>query len=320
MIKSNLEQKPILIEFRGVSKSFKDVQALNQISFSVRRGEILGYIGPNGAGKTTSMKILVGLIQDYSGQVLFEGQIMHQSALRTQIGYLPQETGFQEWRTVYQALWTFGRLSGMNSSLLQNRIPQILNLVDLPDVQDRKIVNLSGGMQQKLKLAQALLHNPSLIILDEPLNGLDPASRHQAKMIIKNFAEQGKTVIFSSHVLSDVQDIADNIAIINRGQLIKLDSPEALQTQFQIGNDLELVFTPDSPICTGFDSIPGVERTEWPNPHRLLIHLLVNADIDAVIHNVLGKVQIQNIRPRNFNLLKPSLEEVYLKLIGGYQQ
>ncbi|MHA1356398.1 MAG: ABC transporter ATP-binding protein [Candidatus Heimdallarchaeota archaeon] len=164
-----------IIEFSNVYKSYKDVKALLGVSFSIKKGEIFGYIGPNGAGKTTTLKILVGLLTDFTGEVKVEKELLanHQN-LGARIGYMPQEVGFQEWRTVNEALVTFGLLSGMDKTDIEKRIPEVLELLGLSESQKRKIKHLSGGMQQKLKLAQALLHNPSILVLDEPLSGLDP--------------------------------------------------------------------------------------------------------------------------------------------------
>ena len=212
----------ICIEFKNVSKAYKDLLALNDISFDVRKGEILGYVGPNGAGKTTTIKILVGLIKDYLGKVYIYGKNIAKDNKETHklIGYHPQEANFQEWRTVNHALKTFGRLSGLKSPQLDNRINKILELINLQDFRDKKIAHLSGGMFQKLRLGQALLHEPEILVLDEPLSGLDPSSRIQFKKIIKELAKKGKTILFSSHILNDVQDIANKIGIINLGQII----------------------------------------------------------------------------------------------------
>jgi ABC-2 type transport system ATP-binding protein len=309
---------PIMVSFKNVSKSYKDVHALSNVSFELRKGEILGYIGPNGAGKTTSMKILVGLIRDYQGQVLINGEDpLHSATIAHTMGYMPQDTGFQEWRSAAHALSTFGLLSGMPRSTLHEKITNILDLVGLGDVADRKIVNFSGGMQQKLKLAQTILHNPDLVILDEPMSGLDPASRYQMKGIIKRLAEEGKTVIFSSHILSDVQDIADRIAIIAKGQLIRLGTPQELQDAFKIGDDIEIKYAPDAPPCPALEKVPGVRLIEKMGSQRYLVHLNPGQDPDTCLQAIYSVIAQQKCRIRTINLLRPSLEDVYLKYVGG---
>lgn len=285
----------------------------------------MGYIGPNGAGKTTSMKILVGLINDYTGEVRFMSEELRSTdRYKSKIGYLPQETGFQEWRTVEHALMTFGLLSGLKSQVLKSKIPQILNLVGLPDSATQKIVTLSGGMQQKLKLAQALIHDPELIVLDEPMNGLDPASRFHMKQVIKQIADEGRTVIFSSHILNDVQDIADSIAILNQGLILKVGSPKELQQQFQIGNDIEVVYAPDENSMNKsknlLTSLDGIAKIDQSGPNRQIFHLSPHVDLDQTMHSLLSLLVANKIKIRKMQLLEPSLEEVYIKYVGGIIQ
>ena len=181
-----------LVVLRGVSKTYGQFQALDDVSFAIRAGEVFGYIGPNGAGKTTTMKILIGLITDFQGDVAIGGCRIPQQIGEAHklLGYLPQNVAFQEWRTVDQALLTFGRLSGLTDTQLEGRIPALLDLLSLSDVRHKKISQLSGGMAQKVGLAQALLHEPKLLVLDEPLGGLDPLSRHQLKEIVLNACQE----------------------------------------------------------------------------------------------------------------------------------
>jgi ABC-2 type transport system ATP-binding protein len=309
----------ICIDFENVSKRYKDLLALDNISFDIRKGEILGYVGPNGAGKTTTIKILVGLIKNYQGNVYIYGQDIanDNKDIHKLIGYHPQEANFQEWRTVNHALKTFGRLSGLKSSYLEDRINQILKLIGLEDFKDKKIVHLSGGMFQKLRLGQALLHEPEILIMDEPLSGLDPTIRFQFKEIIKKFAKEGITSLFSSHILSDVQDIADKIGIINKGKILKIGSPEELQSSFHIGNVIEIVVAENAPLCTDLNDLEEIEFVEKIKSDKQVIHLKSDADIDLSIYKIMSKIKEQKCKIRRFNLLKPSLEEVYLKYVGG---
>ena len=201
------------VVLQGISKGYGQLQALDDVSFTIGAGEVFGYIGPNGAGKTTTMKILTGLITDFQGRVEIGGCRIPQQIGEAHklLGYMPQNVAFQEWRTIEQALLTFGRLSGLTDAQLQARVPALLDLLLLSDVRHKKISQLSGGMAQKVGLAQALLHQPKLLVLDEPLGGLDPLSRHQLKEIVLRLAKSGTTILFSSHILSDVQDVADRV-------------------------------------------------------------------------------------------------------------
>jgi ABC-2 type transport system ATP-binding protein len=307
------------IEFKNVSKSYKEVLALDDISFNIQKGEILGYVGPNGAGKTTTIKILVGLIKDYIGNAYIYGEDIAKDnhEIHKLIGYHPQEANFQEWRTVNHALKTFGRLSGLKSPQLDNQIKKIIELIQLQEFQDKKIVHLSGGMFQKLRLGQALLHEPEILVLDEPLSGLDPSSRIQFKRIIKDLAKKGKTILFSSHILSDVQDIANKIGILNLGQIMKIGTPEELQSSFHIGNIIEIIVAKNTPLCKGLEDLPDIEYIEKIKADKQIIHLKSDIDVDLVIDQIFATLKEEKCKIRNFNLLKPSLEEVYLKYVGG---
>ncbi len=309
----------VCIEFNNVSKSYKDVLALDNISFTIQKGEIFGYIGPNGAGKTTTIKIIVGLIKDFNGDVFVNRNNVITSKKKVQnlIGYHPQEAGFQEWRTVDHAFKTFGRLSGLRSEQLEYRIHEILELVGLTDVRSKKIVHLSGGMFQKLRLGQALLHEPEILILDEPLAGLDPSSRFQFKKVIKKLAKSGITILFSSHILNDVEDIANRIGILHEGKIRKLGTPEDLQSSFQVGNMIEIIVAKNTPLCEDIESLYKVDYVENPKANKQLIHLKSNVDIDLTVSQIMNLLIEQKCRIRSFNLVKPSLEQVYLKYVGS---
>jgi len=308
-----------LISFQGISKSYNKFLALDNISFTINKGDVFGYIGPNGAGKTTTIKILVGLIRDYIGNVYIEGKdISHaRQEIYKILGYHPQEAGFQSWRTVEHALRTFGRLSGLKQNLLELKITEVLKFVNLEEVRNKKIIHLSGGMLQKLRLAQALLNDPQILVLDEPLSGLDPSSRFQVKNLIKSLSLRGITIIFSSHILSDIQDISNKIGILNKGRIIKIGDPKKLQSEFLVGNIIEVVYTEVGNPCENLEHVDGVEKIEFGAPNKQFIYLEVNADLDNTIQKILGSITEQKCKMRNFQILQPSLEEVYLKYIEG---
>ena len=305
--------------FRNVAKSYGSVAALRGLSFEVLRGEIFGFIGPNGAGKTTTMKTLVGLLTDFTGTLAVDGLPMpeHRAALYHSVGYMPQAIAFQEWRTVDQALSTFGRLCGLGRPVLAERIPRILDRVGLQGVQDRKVMHLSGGMVQKLGLAQALLHEPRLLVLDEPVAGLDPASRIQVKAILASLRDAGVTILFSSHILSDVQDVADRIGIIRSGTMLTVGTLQDLKSRFAVNDDIEIVLSRDAETWRELRSVAGVLDVEPSGRGSLLLHLLPGADVDATAHEVLTRLLGSGNRVRSFHPLAPSLDQLYLKYVGA---
>jgi ABC-2 type transport system ATP-binding protein len=310
-----------LVEFHNITKTYKDLKAVDDLSFGIRKGEIFGFIGPNGAGKTTTIKILVGLIPEFSGEVLINGENISNNSnlLYKSLGYLPQDCGFQEWRTVDQLLSTFGKLSGVPDDRLNERIESALKIVELSDVRKKKIVHLSGGMQQKLRLAQALLHEPKLIVLDEPMNGLDPTSRYLIKQVIRDLAKMGITIFFSSHILSDVQDIADRIAIINKGKMLKIGTPSGLQKEYQIGNNIEYEIAENTQKCSNLDQLSCVKTIETVSNLKDILHLKSEFDVDASIRDILQKLLEQKCHVRTLNLIRPNLEDVYLQLVRGVE-
>ncbi|MCE7743035.1 MAG: ABC transporter ATP-binding protein [Candidatus Heimdallarchaeota archaeon] len=310
-----------VIEFCNVSKNYGAIEALKDASFEINKGEIFGYIGPNGAGKTTSLKILVGLISNHRGEIRINGLLPSENPnINRIIGYLPQDVGFQEWRTVTHALSTFGRLSGMTKADLSERIPEVLANVGLVDAEKRKIKHLSGGMKQKLKLAQALLHNPPILILDEPLSGLDPTSRWQLKKTIKALSTSTNvTILFSSHILDDVEDIATSIGIINQGKLAKVGKPHDLQKELMGGDGVEVTSPNISKKLKLIENLPLVDTVELDkeNDTKVTIMFVSSVNLDKGLIQLMNLLVTEQIIIHNFNYLKPSLETVYLKYVMG---
>lgn len=306
-----------IVEFRDVSKWYGKTCALREANFTIERGTILGYIGPNGAGKTTTMRILVGLIKDYSGSVLVSGVDVRNSPEVCQrlLGYLPQGVGFQSWRTVRNVLGTYGRLSGVAPDVLGERTDQVAEAIGLTEYIDRKVSHLSGGTLQKLRLAQALIHEPSLLVLDEPMTGLDPASRYQVKQIVRDIVRKGVTVFLSSHVLSDIEDIATHIAVIDRGTLLRVATPDDLRTEYQLGTTLEVESPQAAKLVTGLDGLPDIESLDMADGVRIQLHVPQGTDLDSVILTVMSCAVNLGVPIRSLRTLRPSLEEIYLKLI-----
>ena len=317
MTSNSLNDSNEFVVLRNVTKSFGSFRALNGISFEIKEGEIFGYIGPNGAGKTTTMKILVGLISDFQGEVSIGGYQVpkKKDEIHKLLGYLPQNVAFQEWRTVNHALKTLGKLSGLSDAEVEGRIPEILDLLGLADVRHKKISQLSGGMTQKVGLAQALLHEPKLLVLDEPLGGLDPLSRHQFKDIVLKLGQKGTTVLFSSHILSDVQDLADRIGIINRGKIKQVGTLNELKSRLSSQKTVEVLLSYVSDKWQEFGAIKNVRGVEQPSPGRVLVNLETSADEDQVVNDIVQSIVKLGIRVRGITLLEPSLDEIYLNYV-----
>jgi ABC-2 type transport system ATP-binding protein len=217
--------EPPVLSVEDLYKTFrvgffrKRVEAVRGVSFEVRRGETFGLLGPNGAGKTTSIKAILRLIYPDSGKIALFGHELSLAA-RSRIGYLPENPYVYQYLRAPEFLDLCGRLMGMHAAERRRRSDHMIELVGLAHAVDRPIGRFSKGMMQRIGLAQALLHDPELLILDEPMSGLDPVGRKQVRDIILAQRQAGKTLIFTSHVLSDVEMLCDHIAIIHRGEVV----------------------------------------------------------------------------------------------------
>jgi ABC-2 type transport system ATP-binding protein len=228
-----MTQQPA-IELRGLSKEFKDIKAVDNVTFSVQPGQIFGYMGHNGAGKTTSIKMLLGLLRPTGGAASVMGYDVVQQSLdvRRVCGFLPASFSLPKEMTPTTFLRYIASMFAMDSNHANQRIRELLALFELEDVADKKLGGFSTGMMQKVGLAQALLNEPQVIFLDEPTSGLDPLNRHNFLSHIRQLSvEKGVTVLFSTHILSDIESICEQVAVIHRGRLIAEGSLQALKAQ-----------------------------------------------------------------------------------------
>ena len=206
----------------------KRVHAVRGVTFDVRPGEIFGYLGPNGAGKTTTMKMAMGLIGATSGSVKMFGQSVEDPSIRSRVGYLPEHPYFYDYLTAFEILDFYGRLYSIPKKLRLKRIDELLEMVGMSHARNRRLRGFSKGMLQRTGIAQALIADPDLVVLDEPLGGLDPIGRKDIRDLVYNLRERGKTVFFSSHILHDIETICDRVAIIHHGQIVHMGSLDQL--------------------------------------------------------------------------------------------
>lgn len=324
MKEKNTKSGETIVQIKNLSKKYKDIIAVNNVSFEIKKGEIFGYIGPNGAGKTTTIKIIVGLLNKTNGQVVINNYEMPEQKTQAHkfIGYLPQQVAFQQWRTLNHALTTFAKLSGMQKTTIQPRIDELLTLMGLTQFKNKKINQLSGGTIQKVGIIQAILHKPALLILDEPLNGLDPESRYQVKQILRDLSKNGTTVFFSSHILGDVQDIATKICILDWGRILKIGSLDELKSEFLKEKQIEIVLSKRSDKFNEIQIISGIKNILEKSSEKILVDINKNASYDDVIHNIIQSLLKNNCRIRSITPVNPTLDEVYqyyLRKGGGTQ-
>lgn len=209
------------IETRHLHKAYGKKIALHDLDLSVQPGEVFGFLGPNGAGKTTTVKILLGLVRPTCGEAFIFGQPAGQPEARRRIGYLPENFRFHDWLTGSALLDFHGRLARLSLEERRERIPHVLKTVGLAGRGQDRIRGYSKGMTQRIGLAQALIHEPDLVLLDEPTSALDPVGRREVRDLIRSLAAQGMTVFLNSHLLSEVEMVCDRVAIVDRGRVVR---------------------------------------------------------------------------------------------------
>ena len=228
------------IEILGLEKTYmvgfwhkRPKHALEPLHLTVEEGEIFGFLGPNGAGKTTTLKLLMGLVFPTSGSARILGQQWTDPEVKAQIGFLPEQPYFYDYLTARELLDYYGQLSGVTAADRGHRIPEVLSLVGLNDVKGVQLRKFSKGMLQRVGIAQAILHNPKIVFFDEPMSGLDPLGRREVRDLMSQLKQQGKTVFFSTHILSDAETLCDRVAIIHKGQLRGVGEVEDLTSTVQ---------------------------------------------------------------------------------------
>ena len=229
-----------VIEAKGLTKKYGRFTAVDNLDLQIEEEQIFGFLGPNGAGKTTTMNVLLGFLPPTSGAAFLFGVDVRQPIARQRIGYLPELTYYYKFLTVEELLRFYARIFKIPKSEVDQRINQVLSLVELDSVRKRLIKTYSKGMQQRVGLAQALINKPDLLILDEPTSGLDPIGRMKVREIIQRLKNEGKTVFFSSHELGEVETVSDRIAIMYEGKIKVEGKVSDLQHQYQC--DLEKIF------------------------------------------------------------------------------
>ena len=228
--------RDVIIETRNLTKVYRDfwgrakVQALKALDLQVYRGEIFGLLGPNGSGKTTTIKLLLGLLFPTEGDALIFNEPTSNVAKNERIGYLPEESYLYKFLNAEETLHFYGRLFKLSGSERSKRVTRLIDMVGLSAAKHRQLREYSKGMQRRIGLAQALINDPELILLDEPTSGLDPIGTAEIKELIRDLRTQGKTIVLSGHLLADMQDICDRIAILHRGELKELGKVTDLLT------------------------------------------------------------------------------------------
>ncbi len=313
-----------MIEINNLVKRYGDIKAVNGISFTVNDGEVLGFLGPNGAGKSTTMNIITGYLSSTSGSVKVNGHdILEEPDLAKKcIGYLPEMPPLYFDMTVLEYLNFICDLKKVPKNERKEQLASILSMVKIVDMADRLIGNLSKGYKQRVGIAQALVGNPDILILDEPTVGLDPNQILEIRKLIRKLAQK-HTVILSSHILSEVQAVCDRVVIINKGKVAAIDTITDLSTKLSGSTKLSLSFKgPEKDVVNNLRSIPGVTNvvSVVSNADTSIHQVEITAQSDSksdVRSSVFYTMSKGGWPMLEFRSLDPTLEEIFLSITSA---
>jgi ABC-2 type transport system ATP-binding protein len=292
------------VEVQGLSKAFATVQAVDGLSFEVRAGEIFGLLGPNGAGKTTAIRMILDIIKPDAGQISVLGGPMSE-AKKSRIGYLPEERGLYEDMTLMDTLLFLGQLKELSRQESRRRAEAALRQVQLWDARNQKIESLSRGMTQKAQFVAATLHQPDLIIVDEPFSGLDPVNTRIIEDLLYGMRDRGAAIIMSTHQMHQVEEMCQRILLIDRGHRLLYGTLAEVRQQFQ-RNAVEVTVQGD------LGQVPGVEQTRLQDGrHRLLLQ--EGTRPEDLLRTLVNR---SDLTVEAFQRVEASLEEIFVQVVG----
>jgi ABC-2 type transport system ATP-binding protein len=296
-----------ILGVRDVVKTFGSLRAVDGVSFSVRQGTITGLLGRNGAGKTTTIRMITGIFMPDVGTIEWLGSSAKGPAFRDQIGYLPEERGLYKQMKVIEHLLFLSEIKGRRGAGVRASIDRWLERFELNDKREAKIEELSKGNQQKVQLIGTLLHDPELIILDEPQSGLDPVNMVLVRNLLKDLKKEGRTILLSTHMMGEAERMADEIVLIHRGRVVLDGTIDAVRGSFR-KNTLHVEYDGDG---TFLRDLPQVKRAAIVN-NAAELSLNDGADPQKILEATLGRLRI-----RRFELAVPSLEEIFIEKVGA---
>lgn len=293
------------VEVSHLAKQFGDVHAVSDVSFAVASGEIFGLLGPNGAGKTTAIRMMLDIFKPDQGTIQIFGGPLDLAGKR-RIGYLPEERGLYKRERLDKTLIYLATLKGLDEKTANRQLDRWLERFDLADHRQKKVQDLSKGMQQKAQLIATLLHDPDLIIIDEPFTALDPVNTRLVKQVLKELQQAGKTIIMSTHQMYQVEALCDRIVLINKGRTVLYGLVHEIKRNFA-GNAVEIEGQGE------FAGAPGVLESR-KNNGAWHLSLEVGADPQVVLRSLTTQ---QNARITRFELAEPSLEDIFVNVVSG---
>jgi ABC-2 type transport system ATP-binding protein len=301
----DLDRVEAALVLEGVTKRFGKQIAVDAISARIPRGSIYGFLGPNGAGKTTTIRMIMSIIYPDAGRISILGED-NAEAIKDRLGYLPEEKGLYKKMTTVEILTYFGRLKGMGGREAKARGRELLERYGLGDAVDKKCEALSKGMGQKVQILGTVIHDPELVILDEPFSGLDPVNVEVMRELILDMKRQGRTVIFSTHIMPQAEQLCDALLIVHRGEKVLDGTLSAIKSAGERG--ILLDYDGDGSLLK---QVPGVRRVN-DSGKQAEIFLHDGIDPQSVLEAIVGRLRV-----RRFDLREPSLHEIFVRAVGG---
>lgn len=291
-----------VVEYSEVTKRFKKTAAVDHLSFTIGQGEVFGMVGPNGAGKTTAMRMLMDIIQPDEGEIRVLGQTMNEQ-VKNRLGYLPEERGLYRKLTVSESLAYLAQLKDMRPGASRERASQLLTRVGMEKHRDKKVEELSRGMSQLVQFVATIIHDPDLLVLDEPFSGLDPVNTEMLKSLVLEQKQRNKSIILSTHVMNQVEELCDRFLMINRGRAVLYGSLDEIKSGFKSNS-----------VVLKSDRLPEVmPGVVGRKSHGEYLELLLDQETspdDVLEALVKAKVSIDR-----FEVSTPSLHEIFIRVV-----
>ena len=304
-----------MIELKIVTKKYGNFKAVDNISFKIEKGEVVGFLGQNGAGKTTTMKMITGLIEPTNGEIFIEGEKISRKS-RKCIGYMPENTPLYQELTVKEFIEYMAELKGLKRQERKQQVQKLITDLGLADVENKLIRNISRGYKQRVSLSGALIGNPDILILDEPTVGLDPKQVIEIRNLIKSL-RKNHTVFISSHILSEISQMCQKVIIINKGKIVAIDTPNNLENKIARNSIVINIEDPNENIEKIKEKIPEIIEIKFINKlekdiKQYEIFVKENADIRKKLFEILPQENISIVELKNSEV---GLEEAFIKLI-----
>lgn len=295
-----------MLKVENIRKEYATIVAVDDVSFEVNRGEVFGLLGPNGAGKTTTIRMILDIIKPDRGQILFNGKPFD-GEIRNRVGYLPEERGLYRKNKLLNTIVYFASLKGMNPTDAKKRAIDWLKRLDLISYSERKVEELSKGNQQKVQFIISIIHEPELVILDEPFSGLDPVNQIVLKDLFMEMKDQGKAIIFSTHMMEQAEKLSDKICLINEGRVVIEGPLSEVKSKFG-KNTVHIEFEGEADFLRNLSGIDKLMLYE----NYAEFELTDRQQTDRLLPSIVERLKI-----KKYELVEPSLHSIFLHLIGG---